>query len=54
VKYASTGKAGGLEVEQLLPLRNGDGGVVEIESEWTARKREKMGILPKLKRRTPE
>jgi putative transposase len=29
-------------------------GVVEIESEWTARKREKMGILPKLKRRTPE
>jgi putative transposase len=26
--------------------------VVEIESEWTARKREKMGILPKL--RTPE
>jgi hypothetical protein len=28
--------------------------VVEIESEWTARKREKMGILPKLKRRTPE
>jgi putative transposase len=29
-------------------------GVVEIESEWTARKREKMGILTKLKRRTPE
>jgi hypothetical protein len=29
-------------------------GVVEIESEWTARKREKMGILPKLKRSTPE
>lgn len=29
-------------------------GVVEIESEWTARKREKMGILPKLKRRSPE
>jgi putative transposase len=27
-------------------------GVVEIESEWTARKREKMGNLPKL--RTPE
>jgi len=29
-------------------------GVVEIESEWTARKREKWGILPKLKRRTQE
>jgi putative transposase len=29
-------------------------GVVEIESEWTVRKREKMGILSKLKRRTPE
>lgn len=29
-------------------------GVVEIESEWTARKREKMGILPELRRRTPE
>ena len=29
-------------------------GVVEIESEWTARKREKMGILSKLKCRTPE
>jgi len=29
-------------------------GVVEIESEWTARKREKMGLLPKLKRRIPE
>ena len=32
----------------------GTEGVVEIESEWTARKREKMGILPKLKRRTLE
>jgi hypothetical protein len=29
-------------------------GLVEIESEWTARKREKMGILPRLKRRTLE
>jgi putative transposase len=29
-------------------------GVVEIESEWTARKREKMGILPELKRRIPD
>ncbi|MCU1255218.1 MAG: hypothetical protein JWM83_1517 [Candidatus Angelobacter sp.] len=29
-------------------------GVVEVESEWTARKREKIGILPMLKRRTPE
>jgi putative transposase len=29
-------------------------GAVEIESEWTARKREKMGILPRLKGRTPE
>src|SRR4029077_7021037 len=28
-------------------------GVVEIESEWTARKREKMGILPKLKTQSP-
>jgi hypothetical protein len=28
-------------------------GMVEIESEWTARKREKMGILPKLKHRNP-
>jgi putative transposase len=27
-------------------------GVVEIESEWTARKRERMGILPRLKHRT--
>jgi putative transposase len=29
-------------------------GAVEIESEWTARKREKMGMLPNLKRRNPE
>ena len=29
-------------------------GVVEIESEWTARKRERIGIVPKLKRRTLE
>ncbi len=29
-------------------------GVIEIESEWTARKREKMGIRPKVKHRSPE
>jgi putative transposase len=29
-------------------------GVVEIESEWTERKREKLGILPRLKLKTPE
>jgi putative transposase len=26
-------------------------GVVEIESEWTAHKRERMGIIPTLKRK---
>ncbi len=27
----------------------GEGGVVEIESEWTGRKRERMGIVPRVK-----
>ena len=27
-------------------------GVIEIESEWTGRKRERLGIVPKLKRNT--
>jgi hypothetical protein len=33
--------SGGLGVEQLSPLRNRAEGRVEIESEWTARKRER-------------
>ncbi|HEX7285422.1 MAG TPA: transposase [Candidatus Angelobacter sp.] len=32
--------------------QTGAEGAVEIESEWTATKRERMGIFPKLKRRT--
>ena len=31
----------------------GAAGVVEIESQWTARRREKMGIFPMLKVRAP-
>jgi putative transposase len=31
----------------------GEEGVVEIESQWTARKRERMGIHPRLKRSEP-
>jgi len=31
----------------------GEEGVVEIESQWTARKRERMGIRPRLKRSEP-
>jgi putative transposase len=31
----------------------GEEGVVEIESHWTARKRERMGIRPRLKRSEP-
>jgi putative transposase len=27
-------------------------GVVEIESQWTARKREQLGIVPKMKRKS--
>ncbi len=31
----------------------GEEGVVEIESEWTGRKRERMGVLPRVKIVTP-
>ena len=31
----------------------GDHGIVEIESEWTGRKRERMGIVPRVKLVTP-
>ena len=31
----------------------GEEGVVEIESEWTARKRERMGVVPRVKLVTP-
>ena len=36
-------------MEQLPPLRNRVEGVVEIESEWTGRKRERMGMPLRLK-----
>ena len=42
-------ETGGLAMEQLPPLRNRVEGVVEIESEWTGRKRERMGMPLRLK-----
>jgi hypothetical protein len=38
----------------LIITITGMEGMVEIESEWTARKRDKMGILPKPKLRIPQ
>jgi putative transposase len=34
--------------------RTGVEGAVEIESQWTARKREQLGIVPQIKRRSHE
>ena len=33
-----------------IPCVSGVEGVVEIESQWTARKRERLGILPQITR----
>jgi hypothetical protein len=32
----------------------GESGVVEIESQWTARKREWTGVLPTVRMRSPQ
>jgi hypothetical protein len=39
----------GWEWSSFRRYATGVEGVVEIESQWTARKREQMGIVPKLK-----
>jgi hypothetical protein len=46
------GEAGRLAVEQFLGTMSlAKDSVVEIESHWTARKRERMGIYPTTRRR---
>ena len=44
-KARTGGEARGLEMEQLCSLWVGTEGIVEIESQWTARRREQMGVV---------
>jgi len=40
-----------LNAEQRPALATGEEGAVEIESRWTARRREQLGVYPAVRRR---
>jgi putative transposase len=53
VKRGLVAKPEDWEWSSFRHYMTGDEGVVEIESEWTGRKRERMGISPKVRVRPP-
>ncbi len=53
VKRGLVKKAEDWEWSSFRHYLTGEEGVVEIESDWTGRKRERMGITPKVRVRTP-